>query len=92
MAKIRTANIDDFDNERDASVHGIRSKRSGFGLGVAFGALLIGGALAAFAYNEGSFQNVGAQVDQMSAQVERHATGAVQTTQEAMRDGETATN
>lgn len=46
----------------------------GFGWGMLLGVILIAGAIIAFAYSQGSFQQAGVQADQAKSQVEQ-ATG-----------------
>jgi len=45
-------------------------KKGGFGWGMLFGVVVIAGAILAFAYTQGSFQQAGVEADQASAQVQ----------------------
>jgi hypothetical protein len=51
-----------------------RRRGGGFGWGMLLGVILIAGAIIAFAYSQGSFQQAGVQADQAKSQVEQ-ATG-----------------
>lgn len=42
----------------------------GFGWGMLFGVIIIAGAIIAFAYSQGSFQQAGVEADQATAQIE----------------------
>jgi cytoskeletal protein RodZ len=46
-------------------------KKGGFGLGLLLGVILIAGALLAFVYSQGSFQEAAREADQVTAQVEQ---------------------
>lgn len=68
-------------------------KKGGFGWGMLFGVLIIAGAILAFAYTQGSFQQAGMEADQATAQVEQQTEAAVDNTQEAINEtSDTATN
>jgi hypothetical protein len=72
MAEIRETHV-----ERDADGNVVdttvthRKKGGGFGFGMFLGVILIAGALLAFAYTQGSFQQAGVEADQATAQVEQ---------------------
>ena len=51
-----------------------RRRGGGFGWGMLLGVILIAGAIIAFAYSQGSFQQAGVEADQAKSQVEQ-ATG-----------------
>lgn len=63
-------------------------KKAGFGWGLLLGVVLIAGAMLAFAYSQGSFQEAGLEADRVTAQVEEQTGAVVDTTQNAI--GETA--
>jgi hypothetical protein len=48
-----------------------KRKGGGFGWGMLFAVLVIAGAIIAFAYSQGSFQQAGVQADQATAQIEQ---------------------
>ena len=50
-----------------------RRKGGGFGWGMLLGVILIAGAIIAFAYSQGSFQQAGVEADQATAQIEETA-------------------
>ena len=93
MAEIRETHV-----ERDADgrvtdtkvVIERPKKRGGFGWGMFLGVLLIAAAVVGFSYSQGSFQQAGVEADQVAAQVEQQAEGAVDATGAALQDtGET---
>lgn len=89
MAEIRETQIeyDAEGNVVDRKVIIERPKRrSGFGIGMLFGVVLIAGALLAFVYSQGSFQQAGAEADQATAQIERSTEAAVDQAQQAANE------
>jgi hypothetical protein len=52
----------------------------GFGWGMLLGVILIAGAIVAFAYSQGSFQQAGVEADQAAAQMEQQAGDALDDT------------
>jgi flagellar basal body-associated protein FliL len=73
MAEIRETHV-----ERDANGNVIDrrvvvdrpKKKGGFGIGMLLGVVLVAGAIIAFAYSQGSFQQAGVEADQAQAQIE----------------------
>lgn len=66
-------------------------KKGGFGWGMLFGVILIAGAIIAFAYSQGSFQQAGVEADQATAQVEQQAGTTLENTGDAIENaGDTA--
>lgn len=63
-------------------------KKGGFGWGVMFGAVLLAGAILAFAYSQGSFQHAGVEADQAAAQLEQQTDQAVDATQDALQSAQ----
>lgn len=55
-------------------------KKSGFGLGLLLGVVLIAGAILAFVYTQGSFQEAAREADQVAAQVEQQTASIADTT------------
>lgn len=96
MAEIRETQIEyDADgNVVDRKVIIERPKRrGGFGIGMLFGIVLIAGALLAFAYSQGSFQQAGVEADQATAQIEQSTEAAVDQAQQAANEtSDTLTN
>ena len=73
MAEVRETHVerDAHGNVTDTRVVVERpKKKGGFGLGMLFGVLIIAGAVIAFAYSQGSFQQAGADADRATAQIE----------------------
>lgn len=94
MAEIRETHV-----ERDADGRVIDTKvvverpkrKGGFGWGMLFGVILIAGAIIAFAYSQGSFQQAGVEADQATAQIESTTDTAIDTTGAALEEaGDTA--
>lgn len=94
MAEIRETHV-----ERDADGRVIDTKvvverpkrKGGFSLGMLFGVILIAGAIIAFAYSQGSFQQAGVEADQATAQIESTTDTAIDTTGAALEEaGDTA--
>ncbi len=82
-----------------------KTKRGGgFGIGLLIGILLIAGAILAYAYSQGGFQQAGREADQATAQIQEQTEQAIDstgaavdrtadtTTQAANETSETATN
>ena len=73
MAEIRETHV-----ERDANGNVIDTrvvvdrpkKKGGFGIGMLLGVVLVAGAIIAFAYSQGSFQQAGVEADQAQSQIE----------------------
>jgi hypothetical protein len=73
MAEIRETHV-----ERDADGNVIDrrvvvdrpKKKGGFGFGMLLGVVLVAGAIIAFAYSQGSFQQAGVEADQAQSQIE----------------------
>ncbi|MBC7767516.1 MAG: hypothetical protein H7124_01880 [Phycisphaerales bacterium] len=65
-------------------------KKSGFGVGILLGVVLIAGALLAFVYTQGSFQQAGREADQVTAQVEQQTATIADNTADTI-DGATDT-
>ena len=61
-------------------------KGGGFGGGMLFGVILIAGAIIAFAYSQGSFQQAGVEADQATAQIEQQTQTAVDQTGQALEN------
>lgn len=59
-------------------------RKGGFGWGMLFGVVLIAGAIIAFAYSQGSFQQAGVEADQATAQIETQTASAVDQTGDAL--------
>lgn len=74
--------------EREVIVE--RKKKGGFGWGTLFGVVLLAGAILAFAYSQGSFQQAGVEADQATAQLEQQTDQAVDATQDAMQSDQAA--
>lgn len=73
MAEIRETHVERDEQGRVTDTKVIidrPKKKGGFGLGMLLGVVLIAGALLAFVYSQGSFQQAGVEADQMAAQVE----------------------
>jgi cytoskeletal protein RodZ len=88
MAEIRETHI-----ERDAEGRPIdtrvtidrpKKRGGGFGWGLLFGVLIIAGALLAFAYTQGSFQQAGVEADQATAQVQEQSQQVAQNAEQAV--------
>jgi hypothetical protein len=94
MAEIRETHVErDADGRvTDTKVVVERPKRKGgFGWGMLFGVILIAGAIIAFAYSQGSFQQAGVEADQATAQIESTTDTAIDTTGATLEDaGDTA--
>ncbi|MBY0567286.1 MAG: hypothetical protein K2P70_08245 [Hyphomonadaceae bacterium] len=73
MAEIRETHV-----ERDADGNVVDrrvvvdrpKKKGGFGFGMLLGVVLVAGAIIAFAYSQGSFQQAGVEADQAQSQIE----------------------
>ena len=61
-------------------------RKGGFGWGMLFGVVLIAGAIIAFAYSQGSFQQAGVEADRTTAQIETQTASAVDQTGEAIEN------
>lgn len=96
MAEIRETHVERDEEGRvtDTKVRIERPKRGGgFGVGMLLGVLLIAGAIVAFAYTQGSFQEAGLEADQATAAAEQQLEQAADTTQAALHEsGEPASN
>ena len=57
-----------------------RRRGGGFGWGMLLGVILIAGAIIAFAYSQGSFQQAGVEADQAKSQVEQATDEAINNT------------
>src|SRR5262245_14567378 len=88
MAEIRETHID-----RDAegrpvdtrvTIEKPSKRRGGFGWGMLLGVLIIAGAILAFAYTQGSFQQAGVEADQATAQVQEQSQEVAQNAGEAV--------
>jgi hypothetical protein len=71
-----------------------KRRSGGFGWGLFLGAILIAGAILAFAYSQGSFQQAGVEADQATAQIEQSTDAAIDNTGQAIDQttGEQAAN
>jgi cytoskeletal protein RodZ len=66
-------------------------RKGGFGWGMLFGVLIIAGAIIAFAYSQGSFQQAGVEADQATAQIEDQTSTVAENTGDALESaGDTA--
>jgi hypothetical protein len=99
MAEIRETHVerDANGNVTDTKVVVDRPKRKGgFGWGMLLGVLIIAGAIIAFAYSQGSFQQAGVQADQATAQIEDQTATVAENTGDALESAgdaaEQATN
>lgn len=99
MAEIRETHVErDADGRvTDTKVIVERPRRKGgFGWGMLFGVLIIAGAILAFAYSQGSFQQAGVEADQATAQVEEQTSTVAENTGDALEtagdQAEQATN
>lgn len=89
MAEIRETHI-----QRDAegrvidevTIEHPRKRGGGFGWGLLLGVILIAGAIVAFAYTQGSFQQAGVEADQATAQLEESTETTIQNTGEALEE------
>lgn len=94
MAEIRETHVERDSDGRvtDTRVVVERPKRKGgFGWGMLLGVILIAGAIIAFAYSQGSFQQAGVEADQATAQLEQQTDQAIDTTGAALEQtGENA--
>jgi hypothetical protein len=96
MNKIRETQVD-----RDAAgnVTGYTEidrpkKKGGFGWGMLLGVIIVAGAIAAFAYNQGSFQTAGLRADQATRAAQADVNQTVRNADSAMQrtDGNRSTN
>lgn len=98
MAEIRETHVerDANGNVVDTKVVQRRKGGGGFGWGMLFAVILIAGAVIAFAYSQGSFQQAGVEVDrateQVGAQTEAVAENAGDAIENAGDSVERATN
>lgn len=99
MAEIRETHVerDEQGNIVDTRVTIERpKKKGGFGFGMLFGVVLIAGAVIAFAYSQGSFQQAGARADVATAQIEDQTQTVAENTGDAIESAgdqvEEATN
>jgi hypothetical protein len=94
MPEIRETHVErDADGRvTDTKVVVERPKRKGgFGWGMLFGVLIIAGAIIAFAYSQGSFQQAGVEADQATAQIEDQTSTVAENTGDALESaGDTA--
>lgn len=94
MAEIRETHVERDEDGRvtDTKVRIERPHRGGgFGWGLTLGVLLIAGAIIAFAYSQGSFQQAGVEADQATAQLEQQTETLAENTGDALeRAGDTA--
>jgi len=87
MAEIRETHVerDEHGNVVDTRVTIDRpKKKGGFGLGMLFGVVLIAGAVIAFAYSQGSFQQAGVRADGATAQIEEQTQAVAENTGDAI--------
>jgi hypothetical protein len=88
MGEIRETHVERDADGRvvDTKVTIDRPKRrgGGFGWGLFLGVILIAGAILAFAYSQGSFQQAGAEADQATAQIEQSTDAAIDNTGQAI--------
>lgn len=98
MAEIRETQVERDADDRvvDTKLTVERPKRrgGGFGWGLFLGVILIAGAIFAFAYSQGSFQQAGVEADQATAQIEQSTDAAIDNTGQAIDQatGEQAAN
>lgn len=99
MAEIRETHVerDEHGNVVDTRVVVERpKKKGGFGIGMLFGVVLIAGAVIAFAYSQGSFQQAGSAADQATAQIEEQSSAVAENAGDAVESAgdqvERATN
>lgn len=94
MARIEEARVEQDADGRVEKIIIKRPKRGGgFGFGVLVGVILIAGALMAFVFTQGSFQQAAVEADQMAASVERQAGAAVNGVEQAANESsDTLTN
>jgi hypothetical protein len=94
MPEIRETHVERDEDGRvtDTKVIVDRPKRKGgFGWGMLFGVLIIAGAIIAFAYSQGSFQQAGVEADQATAQIEDQTSTVAENTGDALESaGDTA--
>lgn len=85
MAKIQEARVE---QDADGRVIIERPKRGGlgFGFGVLVGIVLIVGAMLAFVYSQGSFQQAAIEADRMFTSVERQADATIDGAQQAANE------
>lgn len=87
MAEIRETHVERDEDGRvvDTKVTIDRPKKGGgFGWGMFLGVILIAGAIIAFAYSQGSFQQAGVEADQATAQIEETAGATAETAGDAL--------
>ncbi|HYD87375.1 MAG TPA: hypothetical protein VEA80_07865 [Vitreimonas sp.] len=93
MAEIRETHVKRDENGRVTDTKVIidhPKKKSGFGFGLLLGVVLIAGALLAFVYSQGSFQEAAREADQVAAQVEQQTASVADTAGDtADRTGDT---
>lgn len=99
MAEIRETHVerDEHGNVTDTRVVVERpKKKGGFGFGMLFGVVLVAGAIIAFAYSQGSFQQAGARADTATAQIEEQTQTVAENTGDVIENAgdqvEQATN
>ncbi len=94
MARIEEARVEQDADGRVEKIIIERPKRGrGFGFGVLVGVMLIAGALMAFVFTQGSFQQAAVEADHMAASVERQADAAVNGVEQAANESsDTLTN
>lgn len=100
MPEIRETHVERDEDGRvtDTKVVVEHPKRrgGGFGWGMLLGVLIIAGAIIAFAYNQGSFQQAGVEADQATAQIEDQTATVAENTGDALESAgdaaEEATN
>jgi len=63
-----------------------RRRGGGFGWGMLFGVVIIAGAIIAFAYSQGSFQNAGAEADRTTARIEEQTSTVAENTGDAIEN------
>lgn len=87
------ARVEDVPGEQEAAR---ARKRGGFGIGLLIGVLLIAGAILAYAFSQGGFQQAGREADQAAAQVQQQTEQMIDETaaasREASKTSETVTN
>lgn len=99
MAEIRETHVerDEHGNVTDTRVVVERpKKKGGFGWGMLFGVVLIAGAVIAFAYSQGSFEQAGMRADTATAQIEEQTSTVAENAGDAIENAgdqvEQATN
>ncbi len=94
MARIEEARVEQDADGRVEKIIIERPKRGrGFGFGVLVGVMLIAGALMAFVFTQGSFQQAAIEADKIAASMERQADATVNGVEQAANESsDTLTN